>query len=129
MKMSICGAISGPVSHFWYEILDKRLPGKGATVVAQKVLIDQLFFTPIYICLYLGVVKLFERHEKAKSSEETGALSKRAIRLYVYSSAVWIPAQIFNFAVLPLKYRVLFDNIISFVSDLIFSNVIFESEN
>ena len=41
-RMAAWGAIFTPLAHVWYNQLDKMIPGSGATVVASKVLADQV---------------------------------------------------------------------------------------
>jgi len=41
-RMAAWGAIFTPFAHVWYNALDKMIPGAGATVVASKVLADQV---------------------------------------------------------------------------------------
>lgn len=41
-RMAAWGAIFTPFAHVWYNQLDKLVPGSGATVVATKVVADQV---------------------------------------------------------------------------------------
>jgi hypothetical protein len=41
-RMAAWGAIFTPFAHVWYNALDKMIPGSGATVVASKVVSDQV---------------------------------------------------------------------------------------
>ena len=41
-RMAAWGAIFTPFAHVWYNQLDKMIPGSGATVVASKVVADQV---------------------------------------------------------------------------------------
>lgn len=59
-RMAVMGFILGPFDHFWYKMLDRRLPLKTARVIAVKVLLDELvmgtftiaaFFTGQLDCL------------------------------------------------------------------------------
>ena len=42
------GLTSGFLCHFWYNYLDKFLPGKGIRVVVQKIAWDQVIFFYFY---------------------------------------------------------------------------------
>merc|ERR1711933_297707 len=49
----------GPSGHFFYNWLDRKIPGTEGKVVALKVLIDQVFWCPIFMSVfftYLGLV-------------------------------------------------------------------------
>ena len=51
-RMAALGLCMGPVTHYWYLILDVALPGtKGATVV-KKVLANQLLMAPTNYCIF-----------------------------------------------------------------------------
>ena len=41
-RMAAWGAIFTPFAHLWYNKLDKMVPGSGVTVVASKVVLDQV---------------------------------------------------------------------------------------
>ena len=41
-RMAAWGAIFTPFAHVWYNQLDKLIPGSGASVVAKKVVADQV---------------------------------------------------------------------------------------
>ena len=41
-RMAAWGAIFTPFAHVWYNALDKMIPGSGVTVVASKVVADQV---------------------------------------------------------------------------------------
>lgn len=45
-RMAAWGAIFTPFAHVWYNQLDKMIPGSGATVVASKVVADQVRPSP-----------------------------------------------------------------------------------
>jgi hypothetical protein len=41
-RMAAWGAIFTPFAHVWYNALDKMIPGSGVSVVASKVVADQV---------------------------------------------------------------------------------------
>ena len=45
-RMAILGFCLGPVNHYWYQSLDRFLPGTTIRLVAQKVLWDQTVMAP-----------------------------------------------------------------------------------
>ena len=61
--------------------------------------------------------------EKKNWSEFTTEVRNKAYKLYVAEWIVWPPAQIFNFYILPTRYRVLYDNTISLGYDVYMSQV------
>ncbi|XP_060074215.1 mpv17-like protein 2 [Ylistrum balloti] len=114
------GLVIGPFCHYWYLFLDKWLPGKTIKVVLKKVIVDQLICSPIYISLFLLTTSILENKTWEEIKEET--TSKGAI-LYLAEWIVWPPAQLFNFLILPTRFRVLYDNTISLGFDCYFSRV------
>lgn len=48
--------------------------------------------------------------------------------IYVAEWIIWPPCQLFNFAVLPLRYRILFDNVISLGFDIYSPYVKYKTE-
>jgi protein Mpv17 len=127
--MSISGMTVGVFCHNWYvynvlfqcqrkskshpnryKYLDKHLPGRTINIVMKKVVIDQLIASPIVIMLFFLTLGVLKRSTICDIQNE---IKHKAIRLYTAEWVVWPPAQIFNFYLLPTKYRVLYDNTIS----------------
>ena len=52
VRLVTWGAAFAPLAHGWYGILDKAVPGVGGSVVARKVIADQLVWTPPVNCLF-----------------------------------------------------------------------------
>ena len=40
-RMAIMGLFFGPLDHYWYKLLDKRLPGATVQIALKKVIIDE----------------------------------------------------------------------------------------
>jgi len=58
-RFASLGLLFGPWEHYWYRILDSRLPGKASRVVACKVLLDQFLMSPAeYAVFYVGELHL-----------------------------------------------------------------------
>jgi len=114
------GITSGFLCHFWYNYLDKFLPGRGIKVVVQKIAWDQVMFSPICISACLLVAGKLENKSAALLTSETIQLGGR---LYLAEWLIWPPAQFINFYYLPTRYRVLYDNLVSLVYDTYTSQV------
>lgn len=119
-RMSISGMTVGVICHNWYKFLDSRLPGRTIKVVAQKVLIDQVVCSPICIATFFITLGILERATWAETKKE---IKDKAGRLYAAEWVVWPPAQVVNFYILPLRFRVLYDNTISLGYDVYTSYV------
>lgn len=114
------GVTVGVVCHYWYQILDKRLPGRTLGIVMKKVFWDQMICSPIVLSTFFLTLGVLENSTKEDVIKEIKA---KAWRLYAAEWVVWPPAQIINFYWLPNRYRVLYDNTISLGYDVYTSKV------
>jgi len=114
------GLTSGFLCHHWYKYLDRVLPGRGLSVVLRKVAWDQILFSPLCIIACLMVAGKLENIDQKTALQQTVQLGGR---LYLAEWVIWPPAQFFNFAFLPTRFRVLYDNLISLVYDTYTSHV------
>lgn len=120
MHMAFSGASVGVLCHYWYKVLDRFIIGKSIDMVAKKLMLDQLIFSPIMIITFFGSLALFEDDPYENFKEE---VRDKFITLYRAEWMVWPPAQIINFYFLPTKYRVLYDNTISLGYDIYTSQI------
>lgn len=116
------GSLIGPFCHYWYIVLDKYLPGRTFRIIMKKLVVDQLICSTVVIGLYLGTLAILEKRTLREMKKE---VLGKGLNLYQAEWLVWPPAQIINFYFLPTRFRVLFDNIISFFFDIYFSRVKF----
>merc|ERR1719365_176010 len=114
------GLTSGFLCHHWYNYLDRALPGSGIRVVFRKIAWDQVIFSPICIISCLLVSAKLENTDIRTAVDQTIQLGGR---LYLAEWVIWPPAQFLNFAFLPTRFRVLYDNLVSLVFDTYTSNV------
>lgn len=58
-RMATLGACMGPVTHYWYLILDAVFPATWGLTIVKKVLADQLVMAPTsYVIFYVGTYAL-----------------------------------------------------------------------
>lgn len=119
-NMSISGCTVGVLCHYWYEFLDRRLPGRCLKTVGKKVFLDQVLCSPFTISIFFLTLAILEGTTVEEFVEE---VKKKAWRLYVAEWIIWPPAQVINFYILPTRYRVLYDNTISLGYDVYTSYV------
>ncbi|XP_039283689.1 mpv17-like protein 2 [Nilaparvata lugens] len=122
--MATSGLTVGVVCHYWYMFLDSKLPERTIKVVAKKVVVDQLVFSPICISVFFVTLGLLERASVETIRTE---IVKKGWRLYVAEWFIWPPAQVINFYWLPTRYRVLYDNTISLGYDIYTSYVVHDN--
>lgn len=120
------GFAIAPFVHYWYIFLDRWLPGHGMKVLCKKVLLDQVFCSPVYIGIFLLGMSLMEGRTLQNVTDD---FKHKGSVLYVAEWCVWPPAQFINFCFLPTKYRVLYDNTISLAFDVFWSYVWFEMDD
>lgn len=119
-NMCISGLTLGLVCHYWYQGLDRCLPGSTLRMVMKKLVADQFIASPICIATFFLTLGYLEGTSKEVFIQET---KQKAIKLYVADWMVWPPAQFINFYLLPYQYRILFDNTISLGYDIYTSRV------
>jgi protein Mpv17 len=125
--MSAAGFTTGLVTHYWYILLDKKLGNvRRLGLVTKKVLLDQIFFSPVNLAVYFSTVGVCERSSIKRVFQEIK--EKGMENIYVVEWMIWPPAQYFNFLVLPLRYRILFDNVISLGFDIYSPYVKYKTE-
>ena len=101
--------VHGTTSHWFYGMLDGRIPGKGAGAVASKVFIDQVLWNPIFGVMFFSYMGLLE----GSGVQGTITKIKRDLMTQVTGSwTVWPLAHAINFRFVPTEQRVLYINTI-----------------
>lgn len=99
------GFLVGPMLHTWYSALYRIVPGTSPASIAQRLVLDQLFFAPAFIPLFLTSLLMLEGAETPlRQTQATWWPTVLA------NWKLWIPAQLVNFAVVPPHFQVLFAN-------------------
>lgn len=101
--------IHGTTGHYFYGFLDSKLPGTKPVTVATKVITDQVFWNPIFGCMFFGYLNLVEGKTLTQYKNKLQADLKTAV---MGSWAVWVPAHTINFAFVPPAQRLLYINTI-----------------
>ncbi|KAJ2373572.1 hypothetical protein IW150_003556 [Coemansia sp. RSA 2607] len=121
------GCIFGPVAFKWYSLLDRRFPlpillaaGKPnrahsaakALAVGKRMAADQVVFAPVAIATFFAVMGTME----GKSVDEVrSSLRDRYPQALAGNYVLWPAAQLINFGLVPLIYRVPFSSLVSIV--------------
>jgi len=101
--------IHGTSSHWFYGMLDGKIPGTSAKVVATKVFIDQVLWNPIFGVMFFSYVALLE----AKGLQYVVDKTRNELLTQVTGSwKVWPLAHTINFRYIPSSQRVLYINTI-----------------
>jgi len=101
--------VHGTTSHWFYGMLDGKIPGKSAKVVFTKVFIDQVLWNPCFGIMFFSYVALLE----AKGIGYVITKTKTELLTSVFGSwKVWPLAHAINFRFIPSSQRVLYINTI-----------------
>jgi hypothetical protein len=103
-----------PMTHVWYRALSTQIvTGASSPIkVTQRVIVDQFGFAPLFTTSFVGLLWLLE----GRSSIEIQTQLKTAIpEIIVAGWSLWIPAMTLNFSVVPIKYQVLYSNVVALV--------------
>jgi len=101
--------IHGTTGHYFYGALDGAMPGTKPVTVASKVLIDQVFWNPIFGVMFFSYLTA----TSGGGPTEIMAKIKADLQTAVMGSwAVWVPAHTVNFAFIPPAQRLLYINTI-----------------
>lgn len=113
LRLSLYGLLlDGPVGHWWYEVLDARVcPGapQSTQAVLLKTAADQLLWAPAMTCVFFAFLKTLEGHPEAIVATIQAKLWITIAANYV----LWPLAHFVSFKLVPLKYRILFNNVVS----------------
>jgi Mpv17 / PMP22 family len=102
------------MTHVWYRALSTQIvTGASSPIkVTQRVIVDQFGFAPLFTTSFVGLLWLLE----GRSSIEIQSQLKTAIpEIIVAGWSLWIPAMTLNFSVVPIKYQVLYSNVVALV--------------
>lgn len=81
--------LHGTTGHYFYGMLDSKLPGTAPLTVATKVAIDQTIWNPIFGLMFFGYLNVME----GKSFDTYVNKIKADLKTAVMGSwAVWVPA-------------------------------------
>lgn len=101
-------AVFGPAATIWYRWLARNVNLKSPTATAlARVAADQGIFAPVFIGVFLSSMAVMEGGNPAEK------LRKSYKEALMGNYMLWPFAQIINFKMVPLDFRVLFVNVVS----------------
>lgn len=104
---------SGPVTHYWYKILFGHLTVRMKDPVLKlmaQIVLDAIIFSPVTVSGYFTVRSVLE------GSGWRGVKDKLSTRLFstvLGAWKFWPAANVINFSLVPLQFRVLYMNVLS----------------
>ena len=121
----IQGLLFGPLYHVWYIYLDRALPGRTVRVVLKKLAADQLFMTPLSIVLFFVSLGILEGQKFAQMQHD---VRYRGPSLLAAEWTFGPATQLFNFFMLPTRFRVVYDSVVCLCFDVYYSYVKYRKE-
>ncbi|KAM4577262.1 peroxisomal membrane protein 2-like [Odontesthes bonariensis] len=102
--------ITGPVSHFFYQLMEAWIPTTDSLCVVKRLLLDRFIFAPGFLLIFYFVMNILE----AKGWEDF----EKKMRISYWTALkmnwkVWTPFQFININFVPVQFRVLFANMIA----------------
>lgn len=114
-----CFAV-GPLLAFWFDFLEWLIPGRSPKAIAMRTALDQAIEVPFMIALIFTLSSLAEGHTLAFCLCK---VQEKLVSTWGNCVGVWTPVQLINQGLVPLKYRVAFQALISFFWDAYLSFV------
>ncbi|XP_050032826.1 mpv17-like protein isoform X1 [Dermacentor andersoni] len=107
--MVFATTVSAPFLLYWYRYLDRVIPARGTKEAIQKALTDQAVSSTIILAVFYPAMSAMEGKEDIFAE-----LKAKFVPTYKLSCCFWIPAQCFNFFLVPPHLRVVTVGICSF---------------
>lgn len=98
----------GPVLTAWFNLLDARVPS-----LLGRTALDQCVQAPFMIACIFSLASIFE----GRAAEVPAKLRSKLKPTWFTAMWVWVPTQLINQGAVPLRYRVVVTNIVSYFWD------------
>lgn len=102
--------ITGPVSHYFYNLLEVLLPTTVSYCLAKRLLLERLIFAPAFLLLFYAVMNALEGKTLADLQNKLKASYWSSMKM---NWKVWTPFQFININYIPVQFRVLFANLVA----------------
>eukprot|EP00584_Thalassiosira_punctigera_P010527 CAMPEP_0172532568 /NCGR_PEP_ID=MMETSP1067-20121228/5571_1 /TAXON_ID=265564 ORGANISM="Thalassiosira punctigera, Strain Tpunct2005C2" /NCGR_SAMPLE_ID=MMETSP1067 /ASSEMBLY_ACC=CAM_ASM_000444 /LENGTH=197 /DNA_ID=CAMNT_0013317097 /DNA_START=289 /DNA_END=882 /DNA_ORIENTATION=- len=106
---------SGPVTHAWYSLLFGKLTVSikdPVTRLIVNIILDAIIFSPIAVSGYFAMRSILEGAGFAGLKEK---LSTKLFSTVVGAWKFWPAANVINFSIVPIPFRVLYMNVASII--------------
>ena len=106
-------AFVAPTSHYWYGGMAKHAWTRGQSLgqISKRVALDQFVWTPVFFVIWLGGFWSMEAGD-VNIPKLQQQMTDHLPEVMVANWILWIPAQYLNFYACPVKFQVLFVNVI-----------------
>lgn len=79
-RMFLVGLVFGSMHHFWFRRLQKMLPNRDVKTATKKIILDQIFMSPVCIVIFFYGMGFLERTPLKEINHEA---SKKFMEVYV----------------------------------------------
>ena len=114
------GFLVGPTLHGWYAWLHRAIPA-APRLVLQRLALDQGLFAPAFTPTFMLAVRVLEQPNDAPRA--LVSVQNDWWPAVTANWKLWIPAQLVNFAIVPLHFQVLFANGVALVWNTYLSHI------
>ncbi|XP_016142014.1 peroxisomal membrane protein 2-like [Sinocyclocheilus grahami] len=102
--------ITGPVSHYIYQLLEVLLPTTVPHCLIKRLLLERLIFAPAFLLLFNVVMNALEGKTLADVQNKLKTSYWPAMKM---NWKVWTPFQFININYVPVQFRVLFAKLVA----------------
>ncbi|XP_048043020.1 peroxisomal membrane protein 2 [Megalobrama amblycephala] len=102
--------ITGPVSHYFYHLLEVLLPTTVPYCLIKRLLLERLIFAPAFLLLFYVVMNALEGKTITDVQYKLKTSYWPAMKM---NWKVWTPFQFININYVPVQFRVLFANLVA----------------
>ncbi|ULT83528.1 hypothetical protein L5515_018488 [Caenorhabditis briggsae] len=100
-----------PTLFIWFRVLEKVKGGSRTLLLAKKLCIDQLCFSPLFNAAIIFNLRFLQHQSIGKSCE---LLKEDWLNIYATSLKIWPLVQVVNLCFIPLNYRVILNQVVAF---------------
>ncbi|KAJ8379394.1 hypothetical protein SKAU_G00001720 [Synaphobranchus kaupii] len=101
---------TGPLSHYFYQLMDLLFPSTVPYCTLKRLLLDRLVFAPAFLLLFFFVMNILEGRTFSAFQGKVRAGYWLALKM---NWKVWTPFQFININYVPVQFRVLFANLVA----------------
>ncbi|KAM8885272.1 peroxisomal membrane protein 2 isoform 1-T2 [Spinachia spinachia] len=102
--------ITGPVSHYFYQLMEVWLPSTDPLCIVKRLLLDRLVFAPGFLLIFYFVMNILEAKGWKDFEKKMRGSYLTALKM---NWKVWTPFQFININFVPVQFRVLFANVVA----------------
>ncbi|XP_034728293.1 peroxisomal membrane protein 2 [Etheostoma cragini] len=102
--------ITGPLSHYFYQLMEMWMPTTDPLCVVKRLLLDRLVFAPGFLLIFYLVMNILEAKGWTDFEKKMRGSYWTALKM---NWKVWTPFQFININFVPVQFRVLFSNMIA----------------